>query len=178
MRWKSTPDRYGAVAIAIHWISAVLIVALIISGFRAANTVDAAAKATVLQFHAAAGVTVLVLTLARIAWWYFADDKPPAVGGLPPLQERLGKAVHVIFYVVILGMAASGIGVLVLSGAGAILFAGAPGQLPDFWNYLPRVPHRIGALLLFALLVLHVGAALYHHFVRRDRLLARMGIGR
>ncbi len=178
MRWKGTPDRYGVVAIAIHWISAVLIVALIISGFRAADTVDAAAKAAVLQFHAAAGIAILALTLARIAWWYFADDKPLPVGGLPPLQGRLAKAVHVIFYVVILGMAASGIGMLVLSGAGAILFGGAPGPLPDFWNYLPRVPHGIGGRLLVALLVLHVGAALYHHFVRRDRLLARMGIGR
>lgn len=71
-------------------------------------------------------------------------------------------------------MAASGIGMLALSGAGAILFAGASGTLPDFWAYPPRVPHGIGAWLLVTLFVLHAGAALYHQFVKRDRLLRRM----
>jgi cytochrome b561 len=74
-------------------------------------------------------------------------------------------------------MAASGIGMLVLSGAGRILLGGASGVLPEFWNYPPRVPHRAGAVLLVALFVLHLGAALYHHFVRRDGLLTRMRIG-
>jgi cytochrome b561 len=178
MRWKSTTERYGAVAIAIHWISAILIIALIISGFRIANIADAGAKAPLLRLHAMAGISILILTLARIVWWYFADDKPLPVGGTPALQRRLAGAVHALFYVVILGMVASGIGMMVLSGAGAILFANAPGLLPDFWNYPPRIPHGIGGRLLAALLVLHVGAAFYHHFVRRDRLLARIGISR
>lgn len=178
MRWKSTTECYGAVAISIHWLSAALIIVLIVSGFRAANIADVAAKASILRFHAVAGVAVLALTLARLAWWYFADDKPRPVASTPSLQKRLAEAVHVIFYIVILGMSASGIGMMVMSGAGAILFANAPGALPDFWNYLPRLPHGIGGRLLAALLVLHVGAALYHHFVRRDRLLARIGIGR
>jgi cytochrome b561 len=178
MRWKSTPERYGAVAIAIHWISAALIVVLLVSGFRAASTVDPALKASLLRFHAAAGITILVLTLARIAWWYFADAKPPPIAGMRPWQVRLAGAVHALFYVVIIGMAASGIGMLLLSGAGAILFTGAAGTLPDFWAYPPRGPHGIGARLLLALFALHLGGALYHHLIRRDRLLARMGLGR
>jgi len=82
--------------------------------------------------------------------------------------------VHVLFYVVILGMIASGIGMMVLSGAAPLIFGGESALLPDFWKYTPRVPHGIGARLLLALLVLHAGAALYHHFVRRDGLLWRM----
>tara|TARA_R110002110_G_scaffold415612_2_gene651592 strand:+ start:59558 stop:59854 length:297 start_codon:yes stop_codon:yes gene_type:complete len=95
--WKSTPDQYGRVAIAIHWVSALLIVALLVSGFRADATVD-------------------------------------AIGG---------------------------------DGAG---------PLPDFETFFPRTPHGIGARLMLALFALHVGAALYHHFIRRDGLLRRMGI--
>jgi cytochrome b561 len=178
MKLKSMPDRYGAVAIAIHWIAAVLIVALLISGFRAAGAVDPAAKAEFLRVHAPAGIAVLVLTLARVAWWWFADRKPASVAGQPPLLDRAARVVHVLFYVVILGLAASGIGMMALSGAGAIVFGGTKGALPDFWNYPPRVPHGLGVRLLIALLVLHVAGALYHHFVRRDRLLARMGLGR
>src|SRR5262245_15152436 len=75
------------------------------------------------------------------------------------------------------GRPASGIGMLVLSGAASSLFGPATTALPNFWNYPPRVPHGIGARALVALLILHVGGALYHHVVKRDRILARMGIG-
>ncbi|MBT3810591.1 MAG: cytochrome b [Rhodospirillaceae bacterium] len=174
--WKSTPDQYGRVAIAIHWVSALLIVALLVSGFRADATADAVGKITVLRAHAAMGITILILTLARIAWWRMADRKPPAPEGTTNSQHRAAQLVHVLFYVVILGMAVSGIGMLVLSGAGAILFGGGAGPLPDFETFLPRTPHGIGARLMLALFALHAGAALYHHFIRRDGLLRRMGI--
>ncbi len=72
-------------------------------------------------------------------------------------------------------MAASGIGLTALSGAGAVLSGvEAAALLPDFRAYAPRVPHRAGARILAALLVLHVGAALHHHFIRRDGLMRRM----
>lgn len=178
MALKSTQDRYGAVAITIHWLAVALIVALLISGFRVSGAADPVAKAAFLRFHAVMGIAILALTLGRIAWWLFADRKPLPVAGQPRLLHRLASSVHVLFYVVIIGLSASGIGMMVLSGAGPIVFGGASGTLPDFWNYLPRVPHGIGVRVLIALLVLHVVGALYHHFIRGDRLLARMGIGR
>jgi cytochrome b561 len=82
--------------------------------------------------------------------------------------------VHLLLIIVPLGMAASGIGMLILSGAGAQLFGGAPGLLPEFERVLPRTPHGIGARMLLALVALHIGAALYHHVVLRDRLLTRL----
>jgi cytochrome b561 len=148
-------------------------VALLASGFRTANTIDPAAKAAILRVHAVLGFGILALTLARLAWW-FIDAKPALVAGTRPFMARAAKTVHALFYVVILGMGASGIGMLALSGAGAMLFAGAPGTLPDFWAYAPRVPHGIGARAFIALFALHAGAALYHHFVKRDGLLGRM----
>jgi cytochrome b561 len=178
MQWKSKTDRYGAVAIAIHWISALLILVMFVSGLRAANAVDPATKIALLRAHAVIGVAVLVLTLARIAWWFRADTKPTAVAGMPRWQEGLAKSVHVLFDVAILGMVASGFGMVLLSGANLVLFGDAPGPLADFWNYPPRVPHRLGAILISALFVLHLSGAIYHQFVRRDRLLARMGVGR
>jgi cytochrome b561 len=174
--WKSTPDQYGRVAIAIHWTSALLIVALLVSGFRADAMADAVGKVTVLRAHAAMGFSILILTLARIAWWRLADRKPLTPEGSSALQSRTAQIVHVLFYVVILGMATSGIGMLALSGAGAILFGGGAGPLPDFETFLPRTPHGIGARLMLALFALHAGAALYHQFIRRDGLLRRMGI--
>lgn len=174
MTVKSTSHSYGSVAIAIHWLSAILIVILLASGFRAAGMSDTGAKADTLMVHAPAGIALLVLTLARIAWWLFVDRKPEPPGNSPPWQERAARAVHLLFYVVILGMAASGIGMLILSGAGSVIFGGSEATLPDFWNYPPRYAHGIGARILIALLVVHIGAALYHHFALRDGILRRM----
>lgn len=174
---KSTADRYGAIPITIHWLSAILVLVAIGSGFQAGNTIDPTVKAAFLRIHIPAAIIALLLTLFRIVWWWFFDRKPVPVKGSPLWQERLARAVHLAFYVVILGMIASGIGMIVLSGAGPTIFSGAGGELPNFHQYPPRVPHGLGANLLVVLLVAHVGAALYHHFIRGDGLLRRSGMG-
>ncbi len=178
MGLKSTPDRYGTMAVWIHWASALLIVIAIASGFRAANTVNPAIKAEILRAHVPVAVAALVLTMLRIVWWWRFDRKPDPVAASPHWQERTAQAVHVLFYVVILGMIASGVGIVALSGAAPMIFGGEGAPLPDFWKYPPRLPHGIGARLLLALLVFHAGAALYHHFVGGDGLLRRMWFSR
>jgi cytochrome b561 len=178
MGLKSTADRYGALVVSIHWLSALLIIILIASGFRAANTVDPAAKAAVLRVHVPIAITVLALTILRIGWWWGFDRKPNPVAGSSRWQERAAQVGHVLFYIIILGMIASGIGMIALSGAAPMIFGAEGALLPDFWKYPPRLPHGIGARLLLALIVLHAGAALYHHFVRRDGLLRRMWFSR
>jgi cytochrome b561 len=66
MGLKGTADRYGTMILAIHWVSALLIIFLLVSGFRAANTDDAAAKAAILRFHIPLALAVLALTVWRI----------------------------------------------------------------------------------------------------------------
>lgn len=177
MAAKSTTDQYGTVAITIHWLSALLILILIGSGFRASGMEEAAAKAAILQIHLPVGGAIFLLTLARIGWWFWADKKPASVD-MALWQGRASRLVHVLFYVVILGMASSGIGMMVLSGAGPVIFGGSPDALPDFWDFLPRIPHGIGARVMAALLVAHIGAAIYHHFIKKDGLIWRMWFGR
>ncbi|WP_420408918.1 cytochrome b [Hoeflea sp.] len=174
MTHGTSSDAYGRVAIGIHWLTAVLIIGLMASGILAENSTDETLKAAVLRLHAPMGIAILLLTLLRIAWWWRFDTRPGPLGTNPAWQEFLAKAVHLLLYVVMIGMAASGIGMFVLSGAGDILFAGAPGPLPDFATFAPRTPHGIGAKLMIALLAIHAGAALYHHFIRRDATLKRM----
>jgi len=177
MPLKSTETRYGAVAVTLHWVSAMLILALVISGFRADGLTDATDKAAVLSLHIPLGVLILVLTLLRLIWWGAADRKPIGIA-LPRWQDRASRIVHLLFYVVILGTAASGVAMIVLSGALPIIFGTSAAELPDFHNFVPRGPHGVGALALIALFVLHAGAALYHHFVKRDGLLNRMWFGK
>ena len=132
MALKSTSDHYGTVAVSIHWLSAILILVLIGSGFRAASTVDPAAKGAILRVHVPIALGVLVLMLLRIVWWWGFDRKPHPVAGSPHRQERAAQAVHVLFYVVVFGMVASGVGMMLLSGAAPMILGRESGLLPDF----------------------------------------------
>ena len=178
MSIKSTPARYGAVAIAIHWITALLIAGQLAGGFLAAHAEDAGAKASILRFHLAIGLVVLALTLFRIGWWAFADRGPGAARDWPRVEALAATVVRFVMYLVIVVLAASGIALVATSGAGPTLFGGDARLLPDFTAFPPFYAHATAAVVLLLLLAAHVGAALHHQFVRRDRLLGRMGIGR
>lgn len=178
MAWKSNDRRYGTVAMSMHWVTAIAILGLLVSGLTMADMTDDLAKQGIVRTHVVIGFLVVVLTLLRIGWWAFADRKPDEAAPQPRWQALAARAVHGLFYVVIIVMGASGIATILLSGAGLILFGGAPGPLPDFLQYPPRIAHGLGAWLLMALIALHVAAALYHQLVLRDRLLSRMGLGR
>lgn len=173
MAMKSSADRYGSVAMTVHWLTAIAILGLLWAGFTAADTADEAAKIQLLRLHTSAGIAVFSLTLFRIGWWLFADRRPEEAAGLPRWQGRSARIVHLLLYLVIIVLGASGIGLMALSGAGDVLAGNAVG-LPDFRDYAPRPVHGIAARLLIALTVLHVVAALYHQFVRRDGTLSRM----
>jgi cytochrome b561 len=176
MTWKSGGHRYGAVAMAMHWATAAAIFGLLGSGLMLERA-DQFAKAQLLRVHATVGILVFVLTLLRLGWWAFADRKPEEPVGQPRWQAFAARLVHRLFYAVTLVMGASGIAMLALSGATSMLFLGEAGVLPDFDLYPPRAPHGLGAWLMMTLIAVHIGAALYHQFVKCDGLLGRMGIG-
>ncbi|WP_186767045.1 cytochrome b [Devosia ginsengisoli] len=177
MPLTSSPTRYGSVAIAIHWITALAILGMLASGLTAANTEDEAVKLTLLRGHAITGALIGVLTLLRIVWWLFLDRRPADATGLSRGQVLASHVVHYGLYAVILVMVSSGIATLILSGGGAQLAGAAPLPLPDFTLAPPFTVHGLLARALIVLLIGHIGAALWHQFVRRGRLLARMGLG-
>lgn len=170
---KSRPDQYGSVAVTIHWLSALAILGLLASGFLAAQSLDPAIKTALLRLHVPLAITVLVLTLGRIVWWWAADRKPGPIAGTPAWQEAGARGVHFLLYLVLIVMLGSGIALLAMSGAGPVIMAGV-GTLPDFTDFPPRAAHGIGAFLLLLLLAAHVGAALYHQLLRRDNIFRRM----
>jgi len=176
MATKSSSDRYGNVAIALHWSSAIAVILAWLAGFTVANALPAGQGGGLLLAHIALGLIVFALTLLRIVWWLVADKHPGAPARQPRWQVRLAQLVHGCLYVLLVLMASSGIATLILSGAVSTLLAGGP--VPDFSELIPRVAHGIMARILLLLLVVHVGAALWHQLVRRDHLLARMGVGR
>lgn len=176
MTLKSTSTQYGRVAIAIHWASALAVILAFAAGFVVANVAPPAEQGPILLAHITLGLTVFALTLLRIVWWVAADKRPSPAGGQPHWQELSARIVHGGFYVILILMATSGIVTILLSGALPAIFSGAP--LPDFSQMIPRIAHGVMSKILLVLFVVHVGAALYHQVIRRDQLLARMGVGR
>ena len=132
MSWKSSTHRYGSVGddpfIAI---SAAAIFVLLVLGFLAASSESPAAKAAILRVHAPLGIFVLAVTILRIGWW-FADRRPDRVAHLPRWQSLAESLVHTLLYLTIIVMGVSGIGMIALSGAGAILFGGSPEPTSEF----------------------------------------------
>jgi cytochrome b561 len=178
MSLKSSSTRYGSVAIAIHWVTAIAIFGMLASGLAAENTTDAAFELTLLRGHAVTGAVVGLLTVLRIVWWLFFDRRPADPAGMSRGQAIAARVVHYGLYLAILVMVASGSATILLSGANLQLLGAAPLPLPDFSQVAPMGVHGLLARLLIALLIGHIGAALWHQFIRRDRLLARMGVGR
>jgi len=176
MAVKSTSNRYGSVAIAIHWSSAMAVILTFVAGFVVAETVPPGQGAPILLLHITLGLIVFALTVLRILWWLLADKHPRAPADQPRWQIWAAQAVHLGLYVLLVLMASSGITTLILSGALPTLLSGGP--VPDFSALTPRIAHGVMSKILLALFVMHVGAAIYHQVIRRDHLLARMGVGR
>ena len=172
------PTRYHPALVALHWLLAVLLIATLALGSFALKTVPNSApdKILALQGHLVAGGLILLLTLARlVVRWRTAHPAPASTGNA--LLDRLAPLTHWGLYGLVLLMAGSGVAMSVAVGLPGIVFGGL-GSLPVNFDALPpRAVHGVVAKLLMLAIGLHIAAALYHQFVRRDRLIARMGLG-
>lgn len=172
------PRRYHRALVTLHWLLALMLIVALAMGTFALKTVPNSSpdKIGALQGHMIAGGLILLLTLARLVVRLKTVHPAPASTGNAML-DRLAPLTHWGLYVLVLLMAGSGVAMSVLAGLPQIVFGGV-GSLPVNFDALPpRAVHGIVAKLLMLAIGLHIAAALYHQFVRRDGLLARMGFG-
>ena len=172
------PGRYHPALVALHWLLALLLIVALTMGTLALKTVPNSSpdKLSALQGHMIAGGLILVLTIARLLVRLKSAHPAPASTGNATL-DRLAPLTHWALYGLVLLMAGSGVAMSVLAGLPQIVFGGV-GSLPANFDALPpRAVHGIVAKLLTLAIGLHIAAALYHQFVRRDGLLSRMGFG-
>lgn len=168
-------ERYSRGAIAFHWI----IAALVLFNLWLGLFHDALPREWKVMFvHKSVGVTILVLTLGRLLWRL--THRPPAFPlAMPGWEKAVAKATHAGFYALLL--------ILPLTGW---MFSSNPEKLrPVSWFNLfelPNLPvsadlavaakevHEILGWTMAVLVALHIAAALRHHFLLRDNVLARM----
>lgn len=169
--------RYGAVAQSFHWIIAALIVVQFALGWTAVDLPNDLHKLGVLARHKSFGMTVLMLAVLRLLW-RLTHTPPPLPSGMSPIQQRLARATHAAFYVLLFALPISG---WLMSSAkkysvswfGLFTWPDLIGKSETAFNALRTTHHALG-YALFAIAVLHILAALKHHFWNKDDVLLRM----
>lgn len=173
-----TPKRYHPAHVTIHWLMALLVVMMLGIGKFAMPGVSPQdpQKVMMLQSHTFIGGAIAVLLIIRVVLLFTTKRPAPADAG-NAILNWVGKAVHILLYVLLIGMAVSGLGLFQMANLPAV-FSGTQPYPPNFFDYLPRGGHGLFSWLLLALVALHVGAALFHQFIRKDNLLTRMWFGK
>lgn len=179
---NTTPTRYNAIAISLHWLIAVTLIGLLIVGF-VMGEIDRSSplKYTLYQLHKSFGITILVLSLLRLVW-RITHKTPPLPASSKSWEKGLAHCTHAGFYLLMIGLPVVGwLGVstspfkipTVIFG----LFTLPP--LPFFQNVNGASRqlfelHETMAYGLIGLLALHLGAALKHHFILKNDIVLRM----
>lgn len=173
----STARRYSAGAMIFHWVIAVLV----IMNWRIAETAEhlqGAEKMAVFGYHKAWGMLILVLTLGRLLWRW-SHPVPPLPADLKAWEATLARAVHVIFYVLLIGLP-----------LGGWLANSLYGNSVSFFGLftIPALPvsenkelggsifdaHAAGGSIFVYLIALHIIGALKHTFFDRNGGIFRM----
>jgi cytochrome b561 len=168
---------YTPVARALHWTVAVLVLLMLPLGIVIANEWGGPAQTFLYNLHKSIGATLIPLVVIRLLY-RFTHPAPPLPSDLPPIQRFAAHANHWALYALI----------LIQPLVGYIMTSAYPAPVPFFglFNLPPIWPedralserlsvvHLYFGLAIAALAAIHIGAALYHHFVRKDRILMRM----
>jgi cytochrome b561 len=173
-------SRHHPLLVTLHWLLAVLIVAMLCIGFLLLAPIPSTdpRKIDILLIHMSVGMAIAALTAVRLILRMWTT-RPAAAATGHPLLDRVAPATHYSFYVLVLLMAGTGYATAILAGLNRSVFRGSGEPLPPSFAIYPSfVAHGFLAVLLSGFIFLHVIAALYHQFARKDRLLRRMWFGR
>jgi cytochrome b561 len=181
----SSRTRYGVVAMTLHWIIAALILSNLFVGWRM-GFLGGLAQFDAFQLHKSIGITVLVLSVARLAW-KLMNPAPPLPQGMKPYEHFGAKATHLFFYVMMIGMPLTGWALVSVSAMNIPTLLWHTIHWPHIalLHDLPAAPkagveiaatsvHVAMAFGGATLIALHVAAALKHQFLNRDGVLGRM----
>ena len=172
---KNTQTTYGIISKSLHWIIAVLVIGMLCYGYFL-DDFPKSDQPVAYNIHKLTGITILFLMLIRLAW-ALANPKPILPFDTTPLEKLAERLVHFSLYLFVILMPLAG-----WIGASA---ADKPPQLGDFKLALPIHGskafvhaafdvHGTVAIILIVLISIHVLAALFHHFIRKDNILIRM----
>ncbi len=168
--------RYTGTAIVLHWLLALLIVGTFSLGVYMHELPFSPARLKYYSWHKWAGVSILALSFLRLAWRL--THRPPAAVAMPGWQAGAAHATHLLLYALFFTVPLVGWAYSSAAGFPIVWFGVLP--LPDFVPVdkalaeMIKPWHERTAMLMAALVVLHIAGALKHQFIDRDGLINRM----
>ncbi|MGQ0563506.1 MAG: cytochrome b [Gemmobacter sp.] len=177
----TAPTPYKPAARVLHWLTAILVIATFPVGLTMVQEGLARGTQDMLYiFHKNVGVIILLLVLARLAY-RVANPAPPLPDHMPGWQKTVAHLTHGLLYGLVIVMAVSGY--IRVKAAGFPLEGldalGVPSLVPSSKTLAETAKgvHGTARFALFALILMHVGAAAYHGLVKRDGVFSRMWRG-
>ena len=169
-------QRFTPLQRLLHWLMAVCILAMLFIGVGMVSTVMPK-YLTLVSIHKPLGIAILVLAVLRLAV-RLRYGAPPLPADLPEPMKLAAGLSHLAFYLLMIGMPLIGWAMLSAASYPVVLFGGVhlPPILPqsDSLHALLWDAHFYLAFAFFALILLHLAAALYHGLVRRDGVFESM----
>ncbi len=173
-------DRYTGTAIALHWLLGFALLGSFSVGIYMADLPFSPQRLKLYNWHKWAGICILTLSAVRLLWRL--THRPPPDVPMPAWQRKASHVAHGLLYVLFFAVPLAGWAYSSAAGFPVVVFGVIP--LPDFVPVDKELAeaikplHKYLAFAMAALVLTHAGAALKHHFIDRDGLLARMRPGR
>jgi cytochrome b561 len=191
MGYRNTDGSFGSVTKTLHWtIAAFFLVSYSSAYYSVWWTIDGTrANDIAVQTHIAAGILVAGLILIRLVWRL--GGRPPASPPRPRYEHLAARISHGSLYALMIVMPLTGymgtyrdaeyLGISKFGDTST--FAWIARTFDTSWEAFERpmdLVHRdiLGSKLLWMLILVHISAALFHHYYRRDGILLRMLPGR
>ncbi len=177
MTLVNTSTRWGVIAQLFHWLIAVLVLGMIVLGLWAVNAPLGPLKLELFAIHKLTGLSIFVLMLLRLGW-RLMNPTPILPPTLPGWERAAARIDQWLLYVLLLLMPISGY--VVTSAANFPITVFGWFQVPLIVPHdkgledLGETVHVLSFYVLAVLLVVHIGAALRHHFILKDDILKRM----
>lgn len=178
MHFKNTSSRYGAVAVALHWIVALTVIGLAILGLWMVDlTYYSPYYRSAPFWHKSIGITLAAVMVLRL-FWRLLNPRPAPLPNHQLWEKRLAALVHTLLYALLAVIVISGYLISTAKGQGISVFGWF--EIPASLTDLPQQADRAGAVhywVVISVLVLaglHALGALKHHFIDRDDTLRRM----
>ena len=172
------PRHFNLLARVLHWSMAIAILAMLFVG--AGMVVTLRYRDQLLDLHRPLGIAILLLAIVRLAN-RLTRPTPALPADLPAIQKFAAHASHWLLYALMLAMPVIGWAMLSAGGYPITMFGGV--HLPAILPHSPvvygmlRPLHGVLAYVLFLTILAHLGAALYHAWVRRDEVFGQMAKG-
>ncbi|MFT5452158.1 MAG: cytochrome b561, partial [Enterobacterales bacterium] len=165
---KNTTEGYGSIAIAIHWLMAIIIITLLAVGFTMTGLEDGDEKWKIYAIHKATGLIILGLALFRW-YWVLSNDKPKPLANWSKADVAISHATKWLLMLMMVVMPVAGI-MQSLAGGHDIGFFGlftieGFAEKNEQLQHLFHEVHEYGGLILVIIIGLHVLAALKHHLL-------------